>query len=132
MQRKELKMNIAILTGYLTADPTSRNVPTKDGKEVNVTNFTIAVRDTFGENAQPQFIRVNAWRGLGDTCQKYLVKGRRVEVRGPISLNTYINKYGQPGATIEVRAEKVEFSGANPDKEEAAASEEAPELPFAE
>ena len=121
-------MNCAILTGYLTADPISNKVKVSD-KEVTVANFTIAVRDSFGENAEPEFIRVSAWRGLGESCAKYLSKGRRVEVRGPIHLNTYINKYGQPGARIELRAEKVEFSGANPHgaapEEEAAA-----ELPF--
>ena len=86
-------MNCAIMTGYLTADPITNKVKSGD-KEVTVTNFTIAVRNSFGEGAEPEFVRVNAWRGLGDSCAKYLTKGRRVEVRGPIHLNTYINKYG--------------------------------------
>ena len=123
-------MNCAVMTGYLTADPISNTVKVGD-KDVNVTNFTIAVRDSFGEKAEPEFVRINAWRGLGESCQKYLTKGRRVEVRGPIHLNTYINKYGQPGARLELRAEKIEFSGANPNAvapEEAAATE----LPFEE
>ena len=124
-------MNCAVMTGYLTADPISNKVKVAD-KEVTVTNFTIAVRDSFGEKAEPEFIRVNAWRGLGDSCAKYLTKGRRVEVRGPIHLNTYINKYGQPGARLELRAEKIEFSGANPNGQAAAAEETATELPFEE
>lgn len=123
-------MNVAIMTGYLTADPITNKVKSGD-KEVTVTNFTIAVRNSFGEGAEPEFVRVNAWRGLGDSCAKYLTKGRRVEVRGPIHLNTYINKYGQPGARLELRADMVEFSGANPN---GAAAEEpaAQELPFEE
>ena len=123
-------MNCAVMTGYLTADPISNKVKVGD-KEVTVTNFTIAVRDSFGEKAEPEFVRINAWRGLGESCQKYLVKGRRVEVRGPIHLNTYINRYGQPGTRLELRAEKIEFSGANPN---AAQPEEAAtaELPFEE
>ena len=124
-------MNCAVMTGYLTADPISNKVKVGDA-EVNVTNFTIAVRDSFGEKAEPEFIRVNAWRGLGESCQKYLTKGRRVEVRGPIHLNTYINKYGQPGARLELRAEKIEFSGANPNSGAAQAEDAAAELPFEE
>lgn len=124
-------MNVAIMTGYLTADPISSKVKSGD-KEVTVTNFTIAVRNSFGEGAEPEFVRINAWRGLGDSCAKYLVKGRRVEVRGPIHLNTYINKYGQPGARLELRADMVEFSGANPNGQAAEAAEAAAELPFEE
>lgn len=124
-------MNCAIMTGYLTADPITNKVKSGD-KEVTVTNFTIAVRNSFGEGAEPEFVRVNAWRGLGDSCAKYLTKGRRVEVRGPIHLNTYINKYGQPGARLELRADMVEFSGANPNGQAAEAGEAATELPFEE
>lgn len=123
-------MNCAIMTGYVSADPISKTVKVAD-KDVNVTNFTIAVRDSFGENAKAEFIRVTAWRGLGESCQKYLTKGRRVEVRGSVHLNTYINKFGQPGARMELTAEKIEFSSANPN---AAAPEDeaAEELPFEE
>lgn len=124
-------MNCAIMTGYLTADPISNKVKVGD-KEVTVTNFTIAVRNSFGEGAEPEFVRVNAWRGLGDSCAKYLSKGRRVEVRGPIHLNTYINKYGQPGARLELRADMVEFSGANPNGQVAEATATATDLPFEE
>ena len=124
-------MNVMIATGYLTADPITNKVKSGD-KEVTVTNFTIAVRNSFGEGAEPEFIRVNAWRGLGDSCAKFLAKGRRVEVRGPIHLNTYINKYGQPGARLELRADMVEFSGANPNGQAAEAEQAATELPFEE
>ena len=47
-------------------------------------------------------------------------------------LNTYINKYGQPGARLELRADMVEFSGANPNGQAAEAGETAAELPFEE
>ena len=124
-------MNVMIATGYLTADPITNKVKSGD-KEVTVTNFTIAVRNSFGEGAEPEFVRVNAWRGLGESCAKYLVKGRRVEVRGPIHLNTYINRYGQPGARLELRADMVEFSGANPNGQAAETEEAAAELPFEE
>ena len=44
----------------------------------------------------------------------------------------YINKYGQPGARLELRADMVEFSGANPNATAQADEPEAAELPFEE
>lgn len=128
-------MNVFTGTGYLTSDPTVRKVKVGE-TEVTVANFTVAVRDTFGEKAEAEFIHVSAWRGLGDTCAKFLKKGRRVDFRGPVHLNTYINKYGQPGAYIEVRAEKIEFASANAETATPTVVEQADpetgELPFEE
>lgn len=124
-------MNLAIMTGNLTADPQSRPVKVGD-KEVTVTTFTIGVRNSFGENAKPEFVRIVAWRGLGESCAKYLAKGRRVEVRGPIHINSFINRYNQPVYRMEMTADMVEFVGANPNGQAAEAETAAEELPFEE
>lgn len=51
---------------------------------------------------------MNAWRGLGENCAKYLDKGRKVAVSGRVSLRTW-EKDGKHGASLEVLAEDVEF-----------------------
>lgn len=124
-------MNCAIFGGNLTADPISKTVKVGGADRV-VTNFTIAVRDGFSESAKTEFIRIATWGGLGESCAKYLVKGRRVEVRGPVHLDSYINKYNQPQTRMSVRAEQVEFVGANPNgaAAETEAEAAAEELPF--
>lgn len=124
-------MNLAIMTGNLVADPISNPVKVGD-KEVTVTNFTIAVRNSFGENSKPDYVRVVAWRGLGESCAKYLTKGRRVEVRGPVHINSFINRFKQPVYRMEITADMIEFVGANPNGQAAEAEATAEELPFEE
>jgi single-strand DNA-binding protein len=103
-------MNKLTIIGNLTRDPELRS--TSVG--VNVCDFTVAVnrrvrRDS--QNGQPEadFFRVSAWRQLGENCAKYLTKGRKVCVVGPVSVRTYQASDGSTRASLEVTAEDVEF-----------------------
>lgn len=78
---------------------------------IQVTTFTVAVnrRRTQDGQQEADFFRVTAWRGLAETCGKYLDKGRKVCVIGPVSISTYTGNDGQTRASMEVTAEDVEF-----------------------
>ena len=91
----------------MTKAPESR--VTQSG--INVTSFTVAVNRRKTQEGQPDadFFRVTAWRQLGENCAKYLDKGRKVCVIGPVSVSTYKGQDGQTRATLEVTAEDVEF-----------------------
>ena len=70
-------MNKIILTGNLTRDPETRAT----GNGATVCSFSIAVNRRFAQQNGEKvtdFFRINAWRQLGDTCAKYLAKGRKV------------------------------------------------------
>ena len=100
--------------GNLTADPilNEREYIDKTTGEVihtKVCNFTVAADEGFGARKQTQFFRVNAWRGLGESCAKWLKKGRGVYVSGPISLNNYVDKNNNMRTVMEVRADAVLF-----------------------
>ena len=100
-------MNKITIIGNLTKNPELRS--TQDG--VSVCGFTVAVnRPKTRNNQDPgaDYFNVNAWRGLGENCSKYLAKGRKVCVIGRISLRTW-EKDGKHGASLEVLAEDVEF-----------------------
>jgi single-strand DNA-binding protein len=100
-------MNRVFLIGNLTKAPELRS--TQDG--THVCGFTVAVnRQRTKNNPEPgaDFFNVNAWRGLGENCAKFLDKGRKVAVTGRISLRTW-EKDGKHGASLEVLAEDVEF-----------------------
>ena len=100
-------MNQLTIIGNLTKDPELRS--TQDG--VSVCGFTVAVnRKKTEKNQDPgaDFFNVNAWRGMGENCAKYLAKGRKVAVTGRVSLRTW-EKDGKHGASIEVTADEVEF-----------------------
>ena len=113
-------MNKLTIIGNLTRDPELRT--TSAG--INVCDFTVAVnrrvrRDA--QNSQPEadFFRVSAWRQLGENCAKFLAKGRKVCVVGPVSVRTYQASDGTTRASLEVTAEDVEFLSSRNDGEAA-------------
>jgi single-strand DNA-binding protein len=98
-------MNKLTIIGNLTRDPETRTVSTGN----TVCNFTVAVNRR-GKDNEADFFRVSAWDKLGDNCQRYLSKGKKVAVVGPVSVSSYESKDG--GGTrfsLEVRADDVEF-----------------------
>lgn len=116
-------MNKCTIIGNLTADPKVRSVATRDGN-TTVCNFTVAVNNRHrGENGQndAQFFNVTAWRGLGDNCVKFLSKGRKACVVGPVSARTYQTQSGETRVSLEITAEDVEFLSARDEQDGQAA-----------
>ena len=116
-------MNKLTIIGNLTRDPELR--VTSAG--VNVCSFTVAVNRRGrkdDQNGQPEadFFRVTAWRQLADVCSKFLTKGRKVCVIGPVSVHTYTGNDGATRASLEVTAEDVEFLSSRNDGEAGAYS----------
>ena len=100
------------IIGNLTADPQTNT--TANGK--SVCNFTVACnrprRQDQQNSNQPEadFFRVSVWNeNLAKSCQKYLTKGRKVCVIGPVSVNTYTGQDGSARASMNVQAIDVEF-----------------------
>lgn len=101
-------MNKITLIGNLTANPELRSTPSG----VSVCAFTIAVNRRFANadgDRQTDFFRINAWRGLADTCARYLEKGKKVAVIGELQARTYIAKDGTTRMSLDVSADEVEF-----------------------
>lgn len=100
-------MNKLTIIGNLSRDPESRVTPSG----ISVCTFTVAVNRRRTQEGQPDadFFRVTAWRQLGENCAKYLTKGRKVCVVGPVSISTYTGNDGKARANMEVTADDVEF-----------------------
>ena len=100
-------MNKIILIGNLVRDPETRTTSTG----ISLCSFTVAVnrRKQEGKDQEADFFRVTAWRQLGELCQKYLAKGRKVAVVGSVSVSTYEGRDGVARASLEVTADEVEF-----------------------
>ena len=104
-------MNKIILIGNLTRDPELKTTP----NVYSVCEFTIAVNDRNARRNQQngqesaQFFRISAWRQLGENCQRYLAKGRKVYVSGPLTARTYQANDGTTRVSLEVTADDVEF-----------------------
>ena len=97
-------MNKAFIIGRLTRDPENRTT----GSGVSVTTFSVAVTRRMNRE-ETDYINVVAWRGLADTCAKYLTKGRQVAVCGEIRTRSYEAKDGSKRHVTEIQADDVEF-----------------------
>ena len=100
-------MNKITLIGNLTHDPEVRS--TANG--TTVCSFTIAVNRRFAQQNGERvtdFFRINAWRQLGDTCAKYLAKGRKVAVIGELQARTYEAKDGTTRMPLDVSTAEIE------------------------
>ena len=118
-------MNKLTIIGNLTRDPELRT--TSAG--INVCSFSVAVnRRRTQQNQDPgaDFFNVSAWRQLGENCAKWLVKGRKVCVVGPVTVRTYTRSDGTQGASLEVTAEDVEFLSSAQERDQDYHSEPAP------
>ncbi|MBR2664830.1 MAG: single-stranded DNA-binding protein [Clostridia bacterium] len=100
-------MNKMMITGNLVRDP----VQYRTKSDIPYARFTVAVRKRSHREGEPDsdFIRVTAWRGLGDTCMKYLTKGRKVGVIGSADVSCYTGTDNKPHASLEITADEVEF-----------------------
>lgn len=101
-------MNKVFLIGNLTKD-TEHGV-TKNN--IYYCNFTIAVNrsytDSNGER-QVDFFNIRTWRGIAESCAKYLVKGKKVCVSGELQQRTYEDNQGVKRTVVEIQANEVEF-----------------------
>lgn len=99
------------LIGHLGADPELRYTP--DGTPV--CNFRLAVHKHWvggdGEKAdKTTWFRVTSWRRQAEMANEYLTKGRTVLVVGTVEQpQVYVNRAGEPAASLEVTANVVRF-----------------------
>lgn len=120
-------MNKIIIIGNTTHSPQSNT--TSNG--VQYTTFTVAVNR---RDKDAQFFRVTAWRGLADTCSKFIEKGKKVAVIGELELRQYEGRDGTMKASLEITASDVEFlspkAQTEPPTETPAGFTEVDDLPF--
>ena len=99
-------LNKVVLIGRLTKDPEIRYLPSG----VAVTTFFLAVNRNFtnqqGER-EADFLPIVTWRGLAETCGKYLAKGRLVAVAGRIQTRNYGTQTGERRYVTEIVADEV-------------------------
>jgi single-strand DNA-binding protein len=126
-------LNRVQLIGYLGRDPESKYTPT--GKRV--TGFPIAVTNRWkgeaGETREhTEWVNIEAWGRLAETCHEYLGKGSLVYIEGRMKTDRYEDE-GEMRYFTKVVARSVQFLSDNRDDEhliEAAdvPDEEEPEL----
>lgn len=101
-------MQKLFLIGNLVADPAQ--VTTSNNK--TFTKFRIAVNRRFsGANGEKvtDFFQITAFGKIGENCQKYLAKGRKVALIGELQARTYEDSEGLTRMSLDVVADEVEF-----------------------
>lgn len=104
-------MNRTTIIGNLTSNPEGRAVNTSSGVK-NVCNFTVAANRSVQGQKITDFFRVSCWGKRADNAMKYLSKGSKVAVTGPVTARAYMGNDGQPRASLEIQApEEIEYLG---------------------
>jgi len=111
-------LNRVQMIGRLGKDPESRFTPT--GRKV--AHFSIAIsnrwRDREGEMREStEWVNVEAWERLGETCQQYLKKGSLVYVDGRLKTDKVENQ-GDTRYFTKVVAQTVQFLDNRPASDE--------------
>lgn len=98
------QMNLVILTGRPTRDPEiSRN------SEMAVAHFSLAVNRRKNREGveEADFPRITLFGGLADFSEKYVRKGKMIQVAGRIQTGSYTNKDGEKVYTTDVVADRL-------------------------
>src|ERR1700690_2069148 len=106
-------LNAVHLIGRLTADPTTQT--TASG--TRLCRFSIAVNRR--RNDPPDHLDIVTFGKLGETCARYLVKGRLVSVTARLRQNQGQDKSGESRSRLDIVAGEVGFlDRAGPDEPE--------------
>ena len=121
-------LNRIQLIGYLGRDPESRFTPS--GKRV--THFSLGVtqhwRTGDEDRESTEWINVEAWERLSETCQDYLRKGSLVYIEGRVKTDKYEDN-GSNRYFTKVVALQVQFLDRRPSDEESFTPEDAAPTP---
>lgn len=105
-------LNRCAFIGNLGADPEVRHTQAGD----TVASFSIACNESWKDRdghqqERTEWVRIVAWRKLGETCGQYLSKGRQVYVEGKLQTRKWQDQDGNDKYTTEIVADKVVFLG---------------------
>lgn len=104
-------MNKVILMGRLTRDPNVRYIADRNGEQMAVARYTLAVdRRRRGQENEADFISCIVFGRGGEFAEKYLHQGTKICVSGRIQTGSYTNKDGQKVYTTDVVVEDQEFA----------------------
>lgn len=101
-------MNEWMGTGNLTKDP---ELSYTQNSQTAKCVMTVACNrpKKNGEDQGADYIRVITWGKRAETCNRYLSKGRKIAVKGPIRTGSYKTRDGNTVYTTDVWADEVEF-----------------------
>jgi len=121
-------LNRVQLIGYLGRDPESKYTPT--GKRV--TDFPIAITQRWNSETgeaweHTEWVQIEAWGRLAETCHEYLGKGSLAYVEGRLKTDRYEDQEGEIRYFTKVVARTVQFLSDNRDAEQLIDEQDVPD-----
>lgn len=123
-----MSINKVILVGHLGKDPELRYTPTG----TPVCTFSLATSERYKDREGQQqekteWHNIVAWRGLAESCGKYLTKGKQIYLEGKITSRSYDDRDGVKRYITEIIADQMRMlGGKTPEKTTAAPPKEPP------
>lgn len=102
-------LNSVILVGRLTRAPELKSLPSG----AQVCELGLAVNESFKTRdgdweERVNFFDVSVWGGQGESCSRYLDKGRQVAIQGRLRWESW-EREGQRRSKVTVVANRVQF-----------------------
>lgn len=112
-----MSINRITLLGNVGGDPDVRIL---DGG-IKVASFTLATtersytkRDGTVMPERTEWHNIVLWRGLADIAEKYIKKGTKLYIEGPLRTRSYEDRNGVKQRIAEVYADNLELLGSQP------------------
>jgi single-strand DNA-binding protein len=122
-------MNLVILHGRITADPTIRTA----NSGTKIAGFTIAVdrrlKDKTTGERKTDFCRCTAFGKTAEMLERYWTKGNEILVEGELQQNDYVAQDGHEVKSYQVVVNQVHFCGSKNDSAQYGTTQTEPAQP---
>jgi single-strand DNA-binding protein len=106
-------INRVVLTGNLTRDPELRSLPS--GSSVCQLRIASNTRRKDNQSGQwvdkPNYFDITVFGAQGESCARYLAKGRPVCVDGRLEWREWQDQQGNKRQSVEIVADSIQFLG---------------------
>lgn len=104
-------VNVVVLVCRLTRDPELRSTP----GGTSVCNLRVAFSSSWKDGDEwkekPNYADVTVWGAQGESCSRYLSKGRQICVFGRLQWRQFTDKENHKRQALDIVADQVQFLG---------------------
>ena len=122
-------MNLVILHGRITADPTIRTA----NSGTKIAGFTIAVdrrlKDKTTGERKTDFCRCTAFGKTAEMLERFWTKGKEILIEGELQQNDYVAQDGHDVKSYQVVVNQVHFCGSKNDSAQYGTTQTEPTQP---
>lgn len=122
-------MNLVILHGRITADPTIRTA----NSGTKIAGFTIAVdrrlKDKTTGERKTDFCRCTAFGKTAEMLERFWTKGKEILIEGELQQNDYVAQDGHEVKSYQVVVNQVHFCGSKNDSAQSGTTQTEPAQP---